>query len=95
MKTSFPYAPVKALLDKWFAPGPKGLRFDVEDLLEFSLNDQYMIQQILKGTGAPIPKYFRVREFDMPSLNKTKGMAPDYLEQMMRKPSAESPSAST
>jgi hypothetical protein len=95
LKTSFPSAPVKALLDEWFAPVPKGLSFDVEDLLEFYVNDQYMIQQIPKGTGAPIPKYFRVREFDMPSLNKTKGMAPDYLEQMMRKPSAESSGAST
>lgn len=95
LKTSFPSAPVKALLDEWFAPVPKGLSFDVEDLLEFYVNDQYMIQQIPKGTGAPIPKYFRVREFDMPSLNKTKGMAPDYLEQMMRKPSTESSGAST
>jgi hypothetical protein len=95
LKTSFPSAPVKALLDEWFAPVPKGLSFDVEDLLEFYVNDQYMIQQIPKGTGAPIPKYFRVREFDMPSLNKTKGMAPDYLEQMMRKPSTESSGTST
>lgn len=93
LKTSFPSAPVKALLDEWFAPVPKGLSFDVEDLLEFYVNDQYMIQQIPRGTGVPIPKYFRVREFDMPSLNKTKGMAPDYLEQMMRKPSAESSGA--
>ncbi|WP_322847093.1 DUF2235 domain-containing protein [Pseudomonas sp. B33.4] len=95
LKTSFPSAPVKALLDEWFAPVAKGLSFDVEDLLEFYVNDQYMIQQIPRGTGIPIPKYFRVREFDMPSLNKTKGMAPDYLEQMMRKPSAEAPGAST
>ncbi|UST61829.1 hypothetical protein NF673_14340 [Pseudomonas moraviensis] len=95
LKTSFPSAPVKALLDEWFAAVPKGLNFDVEDLLEFYVNDQYMIQQIPRGTGIPIPKYFRVREFDMPSLNKTKGMAPDYLEQMMRKPSAEAPGAST
>ncbi|MDH2081101.1 phospholipase effector Tle1 domain-containing protein [Pseudomonas atacamensis] len=95
LKTSFPSAPVKALLDEWFAAVPKGLSFDVEDLLEFYVNDQYMIQQIPRGTGIPIPKYFRVREFDMPSLNKTKGMAPDYLEQMMRKPSAEAPGAST
>ncbi|SDU32453.1 MULTISPECIES: phospholipase effector Tle1 domain-containing protein [Pseudomonas fluorescens group] len=95
LKTSFPSAPVKALLDEWFAPVPKGLDFDVEDLLEFYVNDQYMIQQIPRGTGIPIPKYFRVREFDMPSLNKTKGMAPDYLEQMMRKPSAEVPGTST
>ncbi|MGF6283009.1 hypothetical protein QF010_001645 [Pseudomonas silensiensis] len=27
-------------------------------------------------------KYFLVREFDSPDLTKTKGMAPDYLEQI-------------
>lgn len=94
LKTSFPSAPVKALLDEWFAAAPKGLSFDVEDLLEYYVNDQYMIQQIPQSAGVPLPKYFLVREFDMPSLNKTKGMAPDYLEQLMRKPSAESSDAS-
>ncbi|EZP33549.1 phospholipase effector Tle1 domain-containing protein [Pseudomonas sp. RIT288] len=95
LKTSFPSAPIKALLDEWYSPEPKVLSFEVEDLLEFYLNDQFMIQQIPHGTGAPIPKYFRVREFDIPSLNKTKGMAPDYLEQIMRKPSTESSTPST
>lgn len=95
LKTRFPSAPVKSLLDEWFAPAPKSLSFDVEDLLEYYVNDQYMIEQIPQSAGAPLPKYFLVREFDMPSLNKTKGMAPDYLEQTMRKPPAQSSDAST
>ncbi|WP_445178470.1 hypothetical protein [Pseudomonas sp. McL0111] len=88
LQTSFPSAPIKALLDEWYSPVPKSLSFDLEDMLEFYVNDQYMIQQIPQSSATPIPKYFRVREFDMPSLNKTKGMSPDYLEQTTRKPSA-------
>jgi hypothetical protein len=95
LKTSFPSGPVKALLDEWYSPVAKPLSFDVEDLLEFYVNDQYMVQQFPQTLSTPIPKYFRVREFDMPSLNKTKGMAPDYLEQTMRKPSTRSSGAST
>jgi hypothetical protein len=95
LKTSFPSATVKALLDEWYSPVPKSLSFDIEDLLEFYVNDQYMVQQFPQTLSNPIPKYFRVREFDMPSLNKTKGMAPDYLEQTMRKPSTRSSGAST
>lgn len=87
LKTSFPSAPVKALLDEWYSPVPTNLSVEVEDLLEFYVNDQYMIQQFPPTLSTPIPKYFRVREFDMPNLNKTKGMAPDYLEQAMHKPS--------
>ncbi|WP_177433366.1 DUF2235 domain-containing protein [Pseudomonas sp. Sample_14] len=85
LRVSFPSASVKALLDEWFVTSPKGLSPDVEDLLEYYINDQFMIQQIPIGTGAPIPKYFRIREFDIPSLNKTKGMAPDYMDQMKYK----------
>ncbi|WJK07151.1 phospholipase effector Tle1 domain-containing protein [Pseudomonas fluorescens] len=95
LKTSFPSATVKALLDEWYSPVPKNLSFDVEDLLEFYVNDQYMVQQFPQTLSTPIPKYFRVREFDIPSLNKTKGMAPDYLEQTMRKPSTRSSGTST
>ncbi|WP_440972591.1 hypothetical protein [Pseudomonas koreensis] len=83
----------KTLLDEWFTTESKSLNFDIEDLLEFYLNDKFMMSQMSQSPSTL--KYFLVREFDTPDLNKTKGMAPDYLEQMMRKPSAESSGAST
>jgi hypothetical protein len=95
LNTAFASAPVKTLLKDWFNPEVKSLNFDIEDLLEFYVNDRYMIQQMPPTQNPPLPKYFRVRDFDIPSLNKTKGMAPDYLEQTMRKPSTQSSGAST
>ncbi|MCP1488412.1 hypothetical protein J3D48_004725 [Pseudomonas fluorescens] len=78
----------KALLDEWFTTESKSLNFDIEDLLEFYVNDKFMMSQMSQSPSSI--KYFSVRAFDIPDLNKTKGMAPDYLEQMMRKSSAES-----
>ncbi|MDI3353165.1 DUF2235 domain-containing protein [Pseudomonas sp. UYIF39] len=80
LRTGFASPPEKALLDEWFAPKPKNLSFDIEDLLELYLNDQFMMSQ-MPQTQTTI-KYFLVREFDSPDLTKTKGMAPDYLEQI-------------
>lgn len=83
----------KVLLDEWFRTEPTSLSFDIEDLLEFYVNDKFMISQISQSPSSI--KYFLVREFDTPDLNKTKGMAPDYMEQMMRKPSTEFSDVST
>ncbi|SDZ68321.1 Uncharacterized alpha/beta hydrolase domain [Pseudomonas sp. NFIX28] len=71
----------KALLNEWFNPNPPALNSDVEDLLELYLNDSYMIGQIPKEPM--YLKYFLVRGLDRPDLTKTKGMAPDYLQQYM------------
>ncbi|WP_085603866.1 MULTISPECIES: DUF2235 domain-containing protein [unclassified Pseudomonas] len=81
----------KALLDEWFAPQPKGLSFDIEDLLELYLSDRFMINNMTQSPSTI--KYFLVREFDIPDLTKTKGMSPDYMEQTMRKPSTQSSGA--
>lgn len=83
----------KALLDEWFVKESKSLSFDIEDLLEFYVNDKFMVSQISQSPSST--KYFLVREFDIPDLNKTKGMAPDFMEQMMRKTPADSSGAST
>lgn len=71
----------KALLSEWFNPNPPALNPDVEDLLELYLNDSYMIGQMPKEPM--YLKYFLVRGLDRPDLTKTKGMAPDYLQQYM------------
>ncbi|WP_081232260.1 phospholipase effector Tle1 domain-containing protein [Pseudomonas chlororaphis] len=71
----------KALLNEWFNPNPPALNPDVEDLLELYLNDSYMIGQMPKEPM--YLKYFLVRGLDRPDLTKTKGMAPDYLQQYM------------
>ncbi|MGY2293316.1 hypothetical protein ACW9H6_26645 [Pseudomonas sp. SDO528_S397] len=80
LSAGFATAPQQALLDEWFAPTPKPLSGDIEDLLELFLSDHLMISQM--PTSPTAIKYFLVREFDQPDRTKTRGLAPDYVEQM-------------
>lgn len=75
---------VESLLAEWNAVEAPSLSFDIEDLLEFYLNDRHMVGQM-----SPAPndrKYFIVRGFDTPDLLKTRGIAPDPLKHIMAAP---------
>jgi len=80
LQAGFNTPEVEALLREWATPSPTGLSFDIEDVLEYFLNDRYLVSQM-----SPRPndyKYFIVRGFDIPDLLKTRGIAPDPLEQV-------------
>jgi len=80
LQAGFNTPEVEALLREWATPSPTGLSFDIEDVLEYFLNDRYLVSQM-----SPRPndyKYFVVRGFDIPDLLKTRGIAPDPLEQV-------------
>ncbi|MNZ41360.1 hypothetical protein D3C78_589080 [compost metagenome] len=73
---------VQALLDEWFVTDAPGPGFDIENLLEFFLNDRHMISQI--PPAHTHHKYFIVRGFDNPDRSKTRGVAPDPLAQVTK-----------
>ncbi len=73
----------EALLQEWFAPNPPSLSFDIEDVLEYFVNDRHMISQMSPQPNEP--KYFVVRRFDTPDITKTRGIAPDPLAQSTAK----------
>ncbi|MGE8358758.1 hypothetical protein [Pseudomonas sp.] len=75
---------VEALLAEWNVVDTPGVTFDIEDLLEFFLNDQYMIKQLSPAPN--VRKYFIVRGFDRPDLLKTRGVLPDPLGHVMTSP---------
>jgi len=80
LQAGFNTPEVEALLREWATPSPTGLSFDIEDVLEYFLNDRYLVSQM-----SPRPndyKYFVVRGFDIPDLLKTRGIAPNPLEQV-------------
>ena len=69
------------MLDEWFRADTPSLSFDIEDLLEYFLTDRQMISQL--QPEITYPKYFLVRNFDVPDPTKTQGLAPDPLGQVM------------
>ncbi|MCY1513845.1 hypothetical protein D9M68_483630 [compost metagenome] len=69
---------VEELLDEWFAATSSGPGFAIEDLLEFFLNDRYMVSRMEPSDRTP--KYFAVRDFDTPNPLKTRGTLPNPLE---------------
>ena len=72
---------IETLLAEWFTPNSPGVSFDIEDVLEYFLNDRYLVTQMSSRPNDY--KYFVVRGFDVPDLLKTRGIAPDPLEQVM------------
>ncbi|WP_457789041.1 hypothetical protein [Pseudomonas sp. PL-6] len=81
LKAGFNTAEEQALLDEWFRADTPSLSFDIEDLLEYFLTDRQMISQL--PPEITYPKYFLVRNFDVPDPTKTQGLAPDPLGQVM------------
>lgn len=83
LRRGFNTAEEEALLQEWFAPSPPTLSFDIEDVLEYFVNDRHMISQMSPQPNDP--KYFVVRRFDTPDITKTRGIAPDPLAQSTAK----------